>query len=186
MNKIYLEISGRAQGKTYRLTKAVIKHLQQDLHPLPIAFVYTPTERAYKHIVNRVVEYTSNESLRERIICWGREGDINNASLIKKVNGKRFFDDFDIRPPSEYKDQWITKTNFKPIEGDYYCTSSFKVRNPEVFIKDNNDFLKLLLDFNGGQYESFFNPTVLNLIEEKDCDWGNVDFKREFLGTFVA
>lgn len=130
---MYLEISPRGAGKTYRLIQAAQNWLNQSSENKAIIYCIAP-ERMKKlfPIKAEFLSYDSN-ALR---------------GISPKV--KRFFDDFDF-----FNDVLL---ELEIRETDFFVTSPAKIRTVEDIrtAKDaNDDFLLKLLKLSGGEYTSF-------------------------------
>lgn len=166
MSKIYLEISGKGQGKTYRLINAIMEYLRDN--PLKKCYLFAGALRV-SNFIKRQVERQGYFFI-QRII----QADLAHPNNVK---GKRFFDNFEYYL-ADYLD-------FIPLEGDYYCSSPIK-RSIEQFIfnSDQDDILYKLLKFNNGQYVSYLDLILVepDLLEEVKNE---SNFKSEYLGQFL-
>ncbi len=141
----YIELSGRATGKTYRLIKDATQYLDNDSkHKVNIV---TSNSRTATHIKKQIGEYYKNRIfLNEK---WMSDDSLNI---------KCYYDEFDCN-----KDLVTVDT------GGYYC-STVKTRNLGNLDR-KNDFLLKLLEANKYKYLSYANfgaLTGINLsLEDK-------------------
>ena len=152
----YLELAGRATGKTYRLVGAVNDWLNQN--DLNIAIVYAMGERGKLRIQND-----------KRIVDKSRVFTTEVTSRVGDI--KRFFDDFDFYHEIASK---------FPLEG-YYTSTPAKIRDILDFGKD--DFLYKLLEANDWKYVSYL-PTGLMDIDLLKASKRGPHFETEILGRW--
>lgn len=130
---MYLEISPRGTGKTYRLIQDATNFLQEN--PDENIGVNAMSFRAAKIIQDQLVKLGHS---REKILL----------NKILPVASKNYYDDF----------EWF-KSEGLPIsigKNDYYCTSIRKKRKYGQK-REPFDFLLSLIEANKGKYVCFHN-----------------------------
>jgi thymidine kinase len=127
--KLYIELSPRGAGKTFRLVKHAIEFLENDIKNK--VNIVSPSNRTSNYIKEKL-----GKRFKSRVL-------INkNIKSNSDKNIKTYYEEFD------YNDK------LKNIDKcGYYCSSVAKIRNLTKL--DNNDFLIKLLNCNGGQYSSY-------------------------------
>lgn len=160
---MYLEISPRATGKTYRLI--------QHAHKFLTSSVDSKVNIHCRHIRQATF-------IHDKLIELGHRKERIKLNLTTEPGNQNYFDDFDYNP------QYISPY-FIDLNG-YYCTSIAKKR--KLGKEDETDFLLNLIKANSGQYTSYYftyeqQSRMLDKIRvslEKDALKKDA-FEREFL-----
>lgn len=181
---MYLEISGRGTGKTYRIAHAVAAYLLED--EKNIANIVCP------HLRQAEIVKENNKALLEknynRIRCV--TFDRKNAVVHGYRNVKNFYDEFDYLNFNLNKnDPFFFGDAFKD---DYYVTTPAKIRDlSKISIQElaKTDFLIRLLLENKGMYCSYVNtmldPAWLKSYLENYDKEPLENFKMEIEGRFI-
>ena len=146
LKDIYIEISPRGTGKTYRLVKHATQYLEYDSKNK--VNIIVPTERCGKNIKRLIGEYFKNRIfVNEKIIS------------DNELNIKCYYDEFDYN------------NNLREVDLlGYYCTTPSKIR----YLKDldslkKDDFLIKILVANEGKYVTntgvhLFDSSIINFV----------------------
>lgn len=154
---MYLEISPRGSGKTWRLVNHADKLLNDTV--CGHICVFGPNEKGSEIIKRRLLDRGHRE---DRILTTWSDNSIQN-----------YFDEFD-RSESKFLDK-----------SGYYVTTASKMR--KIGVEDSGDFLLQLLGLNHFCYSSYCYPSMLldnHLLEESKKSMPKEQFDREFLNIF--
>lgn len=165
--EIYLEISPRASGKTYRLLQAVNKWL--NLSEYNIAFIYTPSGDRLKEISDyqKLIEEKNKKRVYINQFEW--------KSFSYFITIRQFWDEFDYN-----KDFYIGGTN----NYHYYTTTAAYVRDLKKIDTKNDKIYKVLKNTNF-KYVSYFPIHNINsYLEAFETDKVQDFYKLEFLNQF--
>ncbi len=175
--ELYLEISARVTGKTYRLIKAVNDWLNENQNN--IAFIYCV-------MPNRFKNYPSFKELIEKKnlnrIFFNQYTWISCGGPIRK-----FYDEFEMLG---FEVEWNTE---KFRNYDYFCTSPHKIRTLEDAKKNREnkkDNLLNLIELNNGKVISYsiINPftcyEILDNIEPEK--YFSNEFEMSYLNKFFT
>jgi hypothetical protein len=137
---MYLEISGRRSGKSYRLAQEVRKQVEQGYNCVIISPTYDIGQAIYRKLFSHYseVKICSIEHFQNRNNKWG------------EVPERFFFDEFDM----------YSKQHQIPIyEDGYYCTTAHYVRSIDQLYswKANRrtDKLLELVKANNNNFETY-------------------------------
>lgn len=151
---MYLEISGRATGKTKRLCEAVVSHLRQ-YGSSAMAVIISPSGHRAKYDAlidekyhDMVLVTHDYEIAKERLVNHETQESITFEDFSFKLgmgfgNIKYFFDDFD-----------YGKSEIPTLDDGYYVTTPFKIRNLDDWLFWREDKLLTLLIENNFMYTS--------------------------------
>lgn len=156
---MYLEISPRGSGKTYRLIKDAANFLQ---------------ENPDKNIGVNAMSLRAAKSIQDKLFKLGHSREKILLNKILPIASKNYYDDF----------EWFESKSL-PISigmSDYYCTS---IRKKRKYGQEREpfDFLLSLIEANKGKYVCFHNFYFadLELIERAKKDISKDHFDTEFL-----
>lgn len=161
---MYLEISPRGAGKTFKIKAAVQSWLAENAENKAVIYCMSPTRTTW-----------SNDP-RIKFLEYSKE-NIQNTRY-NAFDTRRFFDDFDY-----FNDVMLYNVI---LTNDYYASSSAKIRTIKD-IKEDKDFLFKLLRLNNGNYFSSFalclmEPSMLESIgylpkdDSLKTEYGNMFF----------
>jgi hypothetical protein len=165
---MYLEISPRASGKTFRLITAIETELANN--PRGIVSLNTPSFRAFKAVREEL-----KKGFQHRLVYRDKEASDLNPVV------RRFYDEFDLIGGLGNND--IHETG-------YYVTTAARTRKIEE-LDFEGDFLLKLLFRNAFRYESkmisldssLYTPELLANGREK---MKIEDFNREYLNQWIS
>lgn len=176
---MYLEISGRGTGKTYRLIEAAKAYVALDYRNVPN--IILPTQGHAERLKEFVETNNKNNPAVEQFnyTIPGRK----NFIVRGYNNVRNFFDDFD------FMNITFNDVGFS-YQDDYFCTTPARVRdlsNISIQQAAKTDLLLRLILENHGMYCSFinpmFDPSWLKPIAEKYQD--DDAFEKEIEGKFI-
>jgi len=169
---MYIELSGRGSGKTYRAGVDIVNWISGSTHN--IAVLKAPSKRQ----AMMMSEYAKDVSPRiasKRILWWN---DFKrNEGKYKDVNKKFYFDEFDMTPlSSEHL-----------FDNGYYATTPLRFRKIKDF--KSGDFLYDLLKYNNFIYcnRSLTSSELLhkNYFYEEMERIGEKEVLREYFAQFL-
>lgn len=150
MNNIYIEISPRGSGKTYRLVKDIINYLNS--HPSSDVYVVSPTLRGSDFILNHKEIKLCNLSNRIKIAVA--------SDSLHGLNGKRvYYDEF------LYID---CRLSVNP--NGYYCSTARAHKFDKSY---SSTFLAELLKANDYKYVSYTIPADFEYIYDLVATYGS-------------
>lgn len=192
---MYLEISGRQTGKTTRLCKDIVKHL--DSNPSAIAcliFLNNAMQMHYQRLIpneyhDRVIYSTDFKKVVTTVVQLNtlsiskffRDSRLGSSletseELFKDV--KFYFDEFD----------FMDIENVPVMENAYYVTTRKEERTMDDWIFWRNDRLLRLIVANDFMYTSKHGMSCMIDGEARvDAVWRNLDkepFQQEYLSGF--
>jgi hypothetical protein len=182
-SKMYLEISGRGSGKTYRLIQTAKIYVAEDERN--IANIVYPTTVQAKRTKELIDHNYKNDPLIKQFHYTSFER--KNPVVRGYTNVRNFIDEFD------YIKFKINNSFFfgDAFKDDYYTTSPAKIRDlSEIPIEEaaKKDFLLRLLLENHGMYvgfvygQYFITPHFLRTMKES---MDTETFEREIEGKFI-
>ena len=157
---MYLEISGRRSGKTYRLAKAMIEYLYSTDKDV---YYCTFNWAVYSGFIDLYIP----KVMRHRVLFLTK-------SNIDDLDSMRFYDEFD----------WPNTTRLLQYNSNwYYVTTPYKMRSAEDF-ENKNDFLIKLLECNNWCYTVCINRDILDNVALKNS-YEYTKYKTEILGKWI-
>lgn len=186
---MYLEISGRGTGKSYRLAQAALQYLSQDSRN--IVNIVCPTQRQAECVKKQALQISKNPEVADRIRCIKFERE--DPAVRGFANVRNFYDEFDF---IDFKLQKNDPFFFgDAFQNDYYVTSPARIRDlSKTTIQElaKTDFLIRLLAENKGMHVSFHawwmwgERNSFNILKEAMIkESGQEAFETEIEGRFI-
>ena len=181
---MYLEISSRQSGKSYRLMTAVRQFLSKDRKN--VAIIITPRVEIGKFLKNLGFKYLDMFKYQDRMKFFSGEqirSELFHREMIdfSSKNKRVFVDEFD------FIGDELHGLPFLSIVDGYFVTTSKRTRSLEEIIdKNSQDFMCNLLYINQYKYEKHKSMIIDKSISRLYDSLGEEIFCLEIMNQFIV